>query len=148
MLEFRPVNIVLRAANENDSEQLLRWRNDPLTRANSVSTHEITAEEHERWLREVLLHKGLSIAYVNDEPVGTVRFDARADGYDISFAVAPEHRGHGYGSAILEQALLGIHGRVTARVKLSNLPSQHIFRKLGFRQVGEKDELLMFAKDC
>jgi hypothetical protein len=43
--------VILRAATLGDAEQLLIWRNDPATRANSLDTELVPLEVHTRGLR-------------------------------------------------------------------------------------------------
>jgi ribosomal protein S18 acetylase RimI-like enzyme len=39
------------------------------------------------------------------------------------------------------------NARVSAEVKMSNIASRRIFRKLGFEVIDSQGELLMYAKD-
>jgi len=137
---------------EEDSETLLRWRNDPVTRRNSINTAEISPEEHARWFRETLssIPQRAAIADIGGVAVGVVRFgwNDEHDGCDLSFTVAPEHRGKGCGFAIVEHAMRGLRNvRVTAEVKMDNRPSRCIFDKLGFQIIDSQGELLLYAKD-
>lgn len=146
------MNIFLRGVISQDAEMLLRWRNDFETRRNSINTAAVSPEEHARWMHRVLVgdvHK-VSVALDDDIPVGVIRLesDFKEKACDLSFTVAPEHRGRGYGSAIVAQALRGMGDvRVTAEVKIFNEASRRIFDKLGFRVIDSQGELLLFAKD-
>jgi hypothetical protein len=54
VLSFLVMNVFLRDMLSSDSETVLRWRNDPETRRNSINTAEVTPDEHARWFAKVL----------------------------------------------------------------------------------------------
>jgi RimJ/RimL family protein N-acetyltransferase len=138
----------LRRMLDRDAEMLLRWRNDPETRRNSIHTEEVSPDGHAQWMLERILssHPGSDlIAEIDNVSVGVVRMDwnEEGDGFDLSFTVAPEHRGKGYGFAMVDRALKEFrsfrenHERRVRR----------IFEKLGFELIDSEGELLMYAKD-
>lgn len=144
--------IFLRGALEKDADMLFAWRNDPETRRNSISQDEIQFSDHVRWLGNQLRSSDsrLEIALLDGVPIGTVRFDwdESREGADISFTVAPEYRGRGYGFQIVAHALRNVrNARITGEVKISNAASRKIFEKLGFRIIDSQGEMLMYAKD-
>ena len=146
------MNIFLRSVISQDAPMLLRWRNDPETRRNSINTGEVTPEEHALWMNRVLVEDVYKayVASADDIPVGVVRleFDFKEKTCDLSFTVAPERRGRGYGSAMVAHALHGLGDVcVTAEVKMFNQASRRIFDKLGFRVIDSAGELLLYAKD-
>jgi len=91
----------LRNATSDDAQILFDWRNDGLTRAMSVSSEPVEWSGHIRWLTSRLSrdNPGLYIAEI-DEPVGTVRIDDE----EISYTVAPNHRGKGIARQMLTLA--------------------------------------------
>ena len=132
------MNVFLRDVLSKDSETLLRWRNDPETRRNSINTTEISPEEHAEWFAKMLGGQSRRnlIADVDGISIGVVRLDwsEHRESCDLSFMVAPEHRGKGYGFAIVEHAVRGMQDvRVCAEVKMSNVASRRIFEKPDFR---------------
>src|SRR5690348_1550527 len=112
----------LRRATLDDAERLWRWRNDPETRANSISTDPVPLESHIAWLKSSLRNpdRKLLVAELDGEPVGTVRID---NDRELSWTVAPEARGRGIGGAMV--AAVVFPGAV-ARIKRENLASQKI----------------------
>jgi len=66
----------LRPATEADRDAVREWRNHPQVRRASFTTHEITAEEHERWWRVVHADpaRHLLIFEWRGEPSGVVTF--------------------------------------------------------------------------
>ena len=137
------MTVTLRLATLADAAFLLRWRNDPLTRANSLSPEAITPEQHAAWLAATLA-SGTRYLYVAEasftEAIGTVRLD-RLDRptptAEVSITVAPEHRGQGWAGPMLEAVRMEAkaHGitRVVATVKPGNTASLRAFLAAGYR---------------
>ena len=67
----------IRIATFADENLLLEWRNEPLTRANSSFTGEITPESHSAWMKRIILDSetNLYIAEVDGVPVGQGRIE-------------------------------------------------------------------------
>jgi len=132
--------IHLRPAELADSEDLLRWRNDPVTRAHSFHTEAISAEEHERWFSQTLERRDrlLLIGMLGAEKIGVLRFDLAADSAEISINLAPQARGRGLGTALIiagSSHLLEQHpiiATIYAKIKPDNLASIRAFEKAGY----------------
>jgi len=133
-----------RRAMMADADLLWRWANDPLTRANSSSTAPIPYAEHLDWLRRRLGSETTEIWIFSDggTPVGQVRFDRAGDVALTSISVASEHRGRGFGRAMLTEALPKVRERWGPAVRPKalvldrNPASLALFRACGFRMVG------------
>lgn len=147
-------NLHLVYARKEDCDLLWQWANDPETRRNSFHTEQITLEEHKAWLSQVLADENtkLYILFENDVPVGQIRL-LFLDRWQISYSIAPEFRGQGYGKVLLQMAekeLIqnGYVGDVLfAEVKIHNIASQKIFTSLGFKQTeGTSDEICAYIK--
>jgi RimJ/RimL family protein N-acetyltransferase len=98
------VDLSVRPATEADADALLRWRDDPVTRAASRDTGEIGAEQHQAWLAATLADPGRHLLLAADDAgdVGTLRWDRRDDGeWEVSVTVAPERRGRSLGAPLL-----------------------------------------------
>jgi ribosomal protein S18 acetylase RimI-like enzyme len=127
-----------------DVDLLWRWVNEPLTRANSPSAAPIPYAEHVAWLRRRLGSETTRIWIFSDggTPVGQVRFDRDGDLAVTSISVASEHRGRGFGRAMLTEAVRKMRGewgpgvRPKALVLDRNPASLALFRACGFRTVG------------
>ena len=131
----------LRRATLDDAKMLFDWRNDPQTRANSISTGEVDWQGHVGWLDRSLSNpnRTIFIALNNEFPVGTIRFDSdpSKSEVELSWTVAPEARGKGYGQAMVQVGtkLPALKGqKILARIKPNNLPSIRIAEKAGFRK--------------
>jgi UDP-2,4-diacetamido-2,4,6-trideoxy-beta-L-altropyranose hydrolase len=153
---FRPAGIVkemtvrLRPATFEDSALLLSWRNDPVTRAQSLTPGMVGKAQHENWYRETLASQTRKIfVCMNEsgEAVGTIRMDAIEGGAELSWAVAPECRGRGYGKAMLAEALKAVRGRVFARIKSANEASVKMVAGLGFKKIDEADGVTVWCRD-
>jgi spore coat polysaccharide biosynthesis predicted glycosyltransferase SpsG/RimJ/RimL family protein N-acetyltransferase len=129
-----------RPATAADAEPILRWRNDPATRAASRTTEPIDDDTHERWLERRLADPAEPLLVIEraGEPVGSVRFDREDSDAEISIALDPAHRGAGLGTrAIRETSELSFAadpwlGAVIATVRTGNTASQRAFTNAGF----------------
>ncbi len=120
----------------DDAERLFAWRNDPDSRANSRNEDEIRWSDHLQWLRRVLAGDSV-LLYVAEESgvaLGTCRVDA--DG-ELSWTVAPEHRGKGHGKEMVRLVAEAANCPLMAEIKSSNLASLRIVGELGFEKVAD-----------
>lgn len=124
-----------RYATMEDSDLLLAWRNDPVTRMNSLNTNIITKEEHEKWLDNVIKddYRYLCIVSKDDTIIGTVRFDllpGTGRAATLSWTIAPEHRKQGIGKALLKDVFYdNPFDAYFAEIKESNIASIKIAEK-------------------
>ena len=132
-----------REARLADADLLWRWANDRETRANSFTSSPIPYEEHVSWLAQRLGSDRTRIWIFSDgdAPVGQVRIDISGAIAEIGITVAPEHRGRGYGKAMLEGAMRRLSAerrdrvRPRASVLAHNEASLRLFRACGFEEV-------------
>jgi RimJ/RimL family protein N-acetyltransferase len=136
--------ISLRPADAADAYALWLWANDAETRGASFGRPPIAWADHVRWLRARLAdpHARLLVARdAEDCPIGSVRFDS-VDGWRtarLSYVVAPEARGRGYGRPLVERGVAALRAahpdvRVRAEVVPANARSVAVFRALGWRE--------------
>jgi RimJ/RimL family protein N-acetyltransferase len=134
-----------------DADLLLRWRNDPTTRANSFDSSPIDREDHIRWLTAMLGNPRSAriwIAADGERAVGQVRVDRRdRNTGEISVAIDPDERGRGFGVAIIQLGTVRAHeelgvASVVAVVKATNYASLAAFRRAGyaFEQNGRRGD--------
>lgn len=131
-------SIRLRAADHGDSPRLLAWRNDPVTRTQSRSHDEISAETHERWFAASLASatRRIWMAERAGVPVASTRTDDVEDDAVVSIMVAPDARGGGVGRAALAATCANWDatrsGDLRAFIHEANTASIRIFRRCGF----------------
>ncbi len=141
----------LRPAKIEDAEIIHQWRNNPEVRAVSFQEKAIPFESHRQWLQEKLESDRCLIWIAQDKNgnrMGQIRFDLAAESEHaqiratssatISVIVAPQYRGRGAGTMLIEKACSKVWDRmplhnVTALIKPSNSASQIAFRKAGFK---------------
>jgi len=132
--------MILREATFNDWKTILDWRNDPSTRENSFTTEEISESTHKQWFTDGLSNekRKIYILETNFIPVGSIRSDVLdTDKYILSWSIAPNQRGKGYGTKILEIYLQGKKGEFVAEIKSENIASIKMVTNNGFEQADE-----------
>ncbi len=147
------MNVTTRPATLADSDSLLAWRNDPGTRANSVSPDPVEPEVHAVWFARVL-HDPNRVLVIGEEsdgtPIGMVRFDLTAGHAEVSINLAPAARGKSLSTPLLRAAERWITGRaevLVAAIKATNQPSIRAFERAGYRPLaGDSADLLRFEK--
>ena len=99
------VDVRLRPATLADAELLFTWRNDSLTREHSLQQQPVEWAGHLNWLqtslqnpdRQLFIAEQVLPAEQATVVLGTVRADKRAEVCELSWTVAPEQRGKGWG---------------------------------------------------
>lgn len=131
--------LTLRTATMEDAKQLHEWRNDLLTRQNSINMDEVPWENHVAWLEKSLASpdRTLLVAEQDERPVGTVRIDREDGVLELSWTVAPDARGNGVGQKMVALCADQTEGPLVAHIKRENRASQRIAEAAGFRL--EKD---------
>jgi UDP-2,4-diacetamido-2,4,6-trideoxy-beta-L-altropyranose hydrolase len=133
--------ICLRPVSYSDIELLWEWANDPVTRQNSFDSAKIPWEEHSAWCQKKLSEAGCRLWIASNggnAPVGCVRFDGKESEATISLTVAPNARGKGYGTKIIQQSCDRLFAEspfrlVHAYIKPENIASVKVFEAAGFR---------------
>lgn len=130
----------LKRAEFADIDILFEWANDSETRRNSFNQHMISREEHEMWFYR-MMNDPSRIQYLMmsaDKPVGQIRIDISDNVGLISYSIAPNERGKGYGKQIIELAKNMIREEhpvileLRAKVKADNMASIRCFEENGF----------------
>lgn len=134
--------IYLRLVDDKDMKLLFDWRNDELVRKNSFSMEPIDWQEHVRWFNATLKNPSVLffIMMSGKQAVGQIRIVLEKDDVGIiSYSIAKEFRGLGYGSYILNLVENEIYERFSDRytlkalVKANNIASQLMFEKLNYQ---------------
>lgn len=142
-----PSAMVLRPVTQADEALLLRWANDPATRAASRVHDPIVPADHHRWLERRLATPDdarLWIGEIDGVPIGVVRFERRtATAVEISITVAPDARGRGLARPLLDAGVAvarAAFGPMTIRADIlpGNDASLRLFRGAGFTPVATR----------
>jgi RimJ/RimL family protein N-acetyltransferase len=138
---MQSTQIRLRLARQEDGPDIWRWRNDPISRQYSFNSTPIPFEEHLIWWASSLANpkrKTYILENEQGEGLGSLRKDETENGeIELSWMVAPEHRGKGYGTTLLRLGLEG-ESACIALIKPENIASCRMVEKMGFvmREVG------------
>jgi len=143
------MEIKIRKAKINDCKDVFNWRNDELTRKVSFSSDPVSYDDHLRWFNDSLSDPSRTI-YIgenhNGNKIGVIRLDRRnKDVAEFNINIAPEMRGKGYGSRLIELACVSYsqeYGQCLflARIKKDNLASFKTFKKAGFIELFEYND--------
>ncbi|AGI66654.1 hypothetical protein OAN307_c09340 [Octadecabacter antarcticus 307] len=138
----------LRPATMADARRLFDWRNDPATRAASVTTVPVSWEDHLTWMEASLSQsrRHLHIAEGDIGPLGSLRLDDCLEGTELSITLAPEARGRGLAASLLRLATTE-KGLYLARIRPENTASRRAFEAAGFQFIRHSDSMDWFRKD-
>jgi len=141
------LSLLLRPATANDAKLLFDWRNDPLTRENSINQAAVDWTAHVSWLTGVLedSNREILIAECGGSPVGMARLDHSGGSCELSWSVAPAWRRKGVGGEIVRQAVGRVRGSVPfARIKRQNDASTKIVMALGFSWIEQDGDVVVW----
>ncbi len=138
----------LREATIGDCDLLLSWRNDQLTRANSINQNMVSKTEHLNWLEKKLASDTcrIYIAEQDNDSIATIRCDIEKGTYWLSWTVSPLYRRLGIGKHILSMLITQISAPVPlkARVRSSNQASCKIAESNGMKLLEESSGVRIY----
>lgn len=130
-------------------EAVRKLRNHLQIRRFMYNPHEISVEEHARWIvgLEGVSDRRFYVVFSGEDIAGTVNWSSRgqqAGELYWGFYVNPGMTGHGIGTAMLRQFLDmifadGETGRVIGEALQDNAASQALHKRLGFVEQGLRD---------
>jgi len=140
---------MLRQAVAEDAALLFEWRNDSLARENSENTAEVALGEHNAWFRAALSNPDylIYLAVADNLPVGVARAKRKENVWLLSWNIAPECRGRGFGRKMVALMIEKIDEPVKARIKKGNIASQSIARSVGMVKKGEEGEVEIWQRE-
>ncbi len=148
--------LYLRPATMEDSANLLLWRNDPETCANSRNGKPIPPRRHDLWM-DINVRYGFPTRVIlmaetgDNVAIGVVDFAAASPDlmvFDVSITMAPKMRGRGYGQEALALGCKRMAAKaLKAEIKSENAASRMIFARCGFILVREIDGFAQFRKE-
>jgi UDP-2,4-diacetamido-2,4,6-trideoxy-beta-L-altropyranose hydrolase len=134
-------SLSVRPATMNDAAVMLRWRNDPTTRAVSRDGAIISAQTHNAWLQRTLADadRCLLVGQVGNVEIGVIRFDGLGnEESEVSLYLDPALVGLGLGRWLLRageahlQTLQPVTRTLVATVLDGNVGSQRMFAACGY----------------
>jgi len=130
-----------------DADLLFLWRNDQETRRQSKTMAPVERAGHLSWLHGVLANpdRDIRVAEVNRHPVGSVRADRVDDAWVLSWMVAPEARGKGFGRRIVARIVEELDGEIQAEIRDGNSASARIASAVGMTLRDQTDGLTTWA---
>ena len=142
-------------ATENDSKDILLWRNDKTTLLYTPSSRKISPKEHDLWFSKMLKSKNNDILIIKKASlkVGMIRFDYYKVFNEISINLNPEFRGKNLSSLSIKTGIAFLDfldqskKPILAKIKSNNIASIKTFEKSGFKRVKSEKLLNIFAKD-
>ena len=140
----RKEKMILRLATLADAEILQKWRNDPETGSASLNSEVVLWKEHVRWL-EASLKSGTRFVYIaeiKNNPIGTIRTEFSDDFCELSWTIAPEVRGKGFGKEMVTMAVSRVDGAICSKIKKTNIASQRIAMNAGLSYNSEIDGIV------
>ncbi len=139
----------LRLATIDDALFLYELRNDQDARINSHNTEPIDFHDHTRWLIWNLKDQWvqLFILVEDGEAIGQIRVEEENTGKLVSFAIAPDHRGRGYGRVMLQAMIAEVWNpmRFKAEIKDFNLASRKLVESVGFVLSHERNGICYYV---
>lgn len=144
--------VSVRPPRPEDAAVVLRWRNDPVTRAMSRTADPVSPERHADFWRRIGSDPDLIyfMGETDGGPFGVIAFE-RIDGeWEVSTHVGPEHRGRGLARSLVQEGIRAAFPQgvplLRAEIKAENTPSRRVFESLGFAPVATRDSLRIYER--
>ena len=145
----------LRSAKLSDKEKTFEWANNPFIRKFSYNNDPIPLDKHLKWFKEKLNsnHCAYYILEIDENAIGSIRFDIENTTAKINYLIDPEFTGKGLGTRILREGIDRLRlekpfvNIIYGFVIKENLASIKIFENLGFKLVLENDNDLKFERE-
>lgn len=143
--------IIFRKASLQDSIDLFKWRNDPLSREMSKNSSIISRKDHDLWFEKNISKKQVLILICENSftknKIGILRFDFNKNFIKsmVSINISPQERGKKYSKVCLKQGIKYMRSiypqcrEIFADVKKTNLRSIEIFTSNKFEYIGEEN---------
>lgn len=150
------IKLWLRKANWEDLDLLYQWANEPAVRRNAFHTEQIPYEDHVKWYHTMMTNPTTYqyLLCVENIPVGQIRLNVEDSEALISYSVAADQRGKGYGIVLLRLVQSQIQvdkissvTKLKGLVKYGNTASMRAFEHCGYSRT-EQPEYIQYTKQC
>lgn len=127
--------VSLRPATRQDLDRMYQWRNDPdIYRWFRNQDEELDWHAHVEWFQNRPVDREDLIIEYRGTPVGVVSL--ASDG-DVGIYIGEKHLwGRGIAKKALKIALEERDGDYQAEIHIDNAASKHLFKEVGFEEVG------------
>lgn len=149
------ISYVIRPAGLHDQTLLWCWRNDPVTREMERLPGIISPEVYAAQLRRMLSNDSFRvlIAQTDVNAIAVSAIYANAGGTaEIGICLNPDFRGRKLSCGLLEAFAARARSelnfsRLTAAVKMINIPSRRLFAGAGYRVDATAHDIVYFSRD-
>ena len=146
--------IKARLANDDDCEEILIWRNDPLTRKSFFNSDLVKKSEHSKWFANVQESNNslIVILTLSQERIGMVRYDSAVKSTLVSINTNPMKRGMGNSSQILVHSEVFLKNNIyffpllVANILKDNELSIKVFKRAGYQLESENNNYYKYIK--
>lgn len=137
----------------NDINLILEWRNNVVTRNNSLVERVIGRKEHFEFMNKKLSDKDCRMFFIvfENKKVGIIRLDFKSKSgfWLVNINVDPFERGKGFGKKALVLLVDLFKGeRLVAVIKNSNVVSVSLFLSVGFVKFDVNDVFCCYERFC
>ena len=129
------MNFNLRLITKDDTDILLRWHNDEVTRMYSFDRQPVDYDSHETYISNtiessiinqyILEIDNVSVATIKDRPYNNIR--------ELSYTVSPDYRGKRLSIILMSLYLYGKSGEYLCKINESNTPSIKMVERCGYK---------------
>ena len=152
-----PSNVLVRCVSFEDSNDILKWRNDSLSIGMSVTQERVSEEQHATWFPTTInssecVHLIGELVASDQKPhkVGVCRFDrTKSHEWRVSINMNPAFRGKGLSEKLLSHSVLFWVNHIDARnvilvaeIKKKNAASFRIFERNGFEPADSSADVI------
>ena len=133
------LHIIPAEKTDEDAKLIMKWRNNPITRKNSLKStlklwETFKVEYYNNYFKNTPL-----FAILNNKKIAFISFLKMNDStYKIGINISPEYRGKGLSTNIIKESICYIKiqnpniKKILAEIKNFNIPSIKTFTKVGF----------------
>ena len=143
----------IRRAVEADSKDIWLWRNDPITKTNSINIDDICWDNHQLWFSKSLQNPDLFL-YIGidteNTKIGLCLFDVSGNEAKVSINLNPAFRNKKLSEPLLIGSIRQFYKSSSivlhATIKHFNIASEKCFKKAGFMHIGGDDEYKYYRR--
>lgn len=142
---------MFRLANKSDCRWLWQVREHPSVAIQSLNPNPIPYLHHCRWFRQ-LLHNDqrrldIFIERRSGTRIGYLRAEPFQSGHLLSWVIAPEFHGRGFGKQMLAHWCQIETTPLWAQIKTANISSKKIAAHAGFMKIASEDGLETWVRN-